>query len=68
MRRLVCAFDVRKQQSQGFSRRGPCDVEAQVSGPTPGYAPVKPPINVADVSCRVQGQHGRLRVTYAHMR
>ena len=30
MRRLVCAFVVHKQQSQGFSRRGPYDAEAQL--------------------------------------
>ena len=29
MRRLVCAFVVPKQQSQGFSHWGPYDVEAQ---------------------------------------
>ena len=28
MFRLVCAFVVCKQRSQGFSRRGPLDVEA----------------------------------------
>ena len=28
MLKLVCAFVVRKQRSQGFSRRGPFDVEA----------------------------------------
>ena len=28
MSKLICAFVVRKQQSQGFSRRGPFDVEA----------------------------------------
>ena len=38
MRRLVCAFIVRKQQSQGFSRRGPYGVEAQASWPPPGNA------------------------------
>ena len=37
--RLVCTFDVRKQQSQGFLREGPYDVEAQASWPPPGYAP-----------------------------
>ena len=37
---LVCAFVVRKQQSQGFSRRGPYDIEAQASWPLSGYAPV----------------------------
>ena len=40
MRRLVCAFVVRKQQNQGFSRRGPYDVEPKASWPPPGYAPV----------------------------
>ena len=39
MRRLVCTFVVRKQQSQGFSPRGPYDVEAPASWPPPGYAP-----------------------------
>ena len=38
MRRLVCAFVVRKQQSQGFSYRGPYEVEAQPSWPAPGCA------------------------------
>ena len=33
---LVCAFVVRKQQSQG---RGGCDAEAQASWPPLGYAP-----------------------------
>ena len=28
MLKLVCAFFVRKQRSQGFSRRGPFDVKA----------------------------------------
>ena len=37
---LVCAFAVRKQQSQSFSRRGPYDIEAQASWPPSGYAPV----------------------------
>ena len=40
MRSLVCAFVVCKQPSQGFSRRGPYDIEAQASWPPPGYAPV----------------------------
>ena len=40
MRRLVCALIVRKQQSQGFSRRGQYDVEARASCPPPGYARV----------------------------
>ena len=31
MRRLVCTFVLRKQQSQGFSCRGPYDVEAKAS-------------------------------------
>ena len=31
MRRRVCAFVVRKQQSQSFLRQNPCDVEAQAS-------------------------------------
>ena len=35
MRRLVCAFVVGKQQSQGFSY----DVEAHASRPPPGYNP-----------------------------
>ena len=35
MRRLICAFVVHKQQSQGFSRRGPYDVEAQAFWPPP---------------------------------
>ena len=39
MRRLVCAFVVRQQKSQGFLRRGPYDVEALASWPPPGYAP-----------------------------
>ena len=39
MRMLVCAFVVRKQQSQGLSLRGQYDVEAQTSWPLPGYAP-----------------------------
>ena len=39
MGRLVCAFVVRKQQSQGFSHRGPYDVEAQASWPLSGYVP-----------------------------
>ena len=39
MRRLVCAYVIRKQQSQDFSRRGSYDVEAQASCPPPGYAP-----------------------------
>ena len=39
MRRLVCAFVVRKQHSLGFSHRDPYDVEAQASWPPPGYAP-----------------------------
>ena len=30
-RRLVCTFVVRKQQSQGFSRRGTYDIEAPAS-------------------------------------
>ena len=38
MFRLVCAFVVREQQSQGFKRRGPYDVEAQASLPPSGYA------------------------------
>ena len=38
MRRLVCAFVVQKQQSQGSSRRGLYDVEAQDFWPPPGYA------------------------------
>ena len=39
MRRLICAFVVRKQQSQGFARLGPYDVEVQDTWPPPGYAP-----------------------------
>ena len=39
MHRLVCAFVVRKQQSQGGSCRGPYDVEAHASWPPPCYAP-----------------------------
>ena len=39
MRRLVCAFVVRKQQSHGFWCRGPYDVEAHASWPPPGYTP-----------------------------
>ena len=39
MRRLVCAFVVCKQQSQGVLHRGPCDVQAHVSWPPPGYTP-----------------------------
>ena len=39
MRRVVCAFVVRKQQSDGFSCRGPCDVEAHASWPPPGLVP-----------------------------
>ena len=35
MHRLFCAFVVRKEQSQGFSHRGPYDVEAQASWPPP---------------------------------
>ena len=37
--RLVCAFVVCRQQSQGFSHRGSYDVEVQASWPPPGYAP-----------------------------
>ena len=37
MHRLVCAFVVSKQQSQGFSHQGPYDVEAQASWPPPAY-------------------------------
>ena len=40
MCRLVCALVVRKQQSQGFSHRGPYVVEVMASWPPPGYAPV----------------------------
>ena len=40
MRRLVCGFVVRKQQSQGFSHRGPYGVEVQAFWPPPGYASV----------------------------
>ena len=46
MRSLVCVFVVckwvfvvPKQQSQGFSRGGPYDVEAKASWPPPGYVP-----------------------------
>ena len=39
MRRLICAFVVRKQQSQRFSVRGSYDGEAKESWPPPGYAP-----------------------------
>ena len=39
MHRLVCAFVVRKQQSQGFLRQGPYGVEVKASWPPPGYAP-----------------------------
>ena len=39
MRRLICAFVVRKQQSQGFLHRDHNDVEAQASWPPPGYGP-----------------------------
>ena len=39
MRRLVCAFVVCHQKSQGFSRQGLYDVESQASWPPPGYAP-----------------------------
>ena len=35
MRRLVCAFIVRKSQSQGVSRRGPYNVKVQASWPPP---------------------------------
>ena len=38
MRRLVCPFLAIRQQSQGFLRRCPYDVEAQASWPPPGYA------------------------------
>ena len=38
MRRLICAFVVRKQQSQGFTHWGLYNVEAQASWPPPGYA------------------------------
>ena len=41
MRRVVCAFVVRKQQSDGFSCRGPCDVGAHASWHPPGLAPGK---------------------------
>ena len=41
MRRLVSTFVVRKQQSDGFSCRGPCDVEAHASWSPPGLAPGK---------------------------
>ena len=41
MCRLVCAFVVYKQQSQGVSHRGPCDAEANASWPPPCYAPDK---------------------------
>ena len=36
MRRLVCAFIVRKEQSQGFSCPGPYDVEVPASWPPYG--------------------------------
>ena len=42
MRRLVCAFVVRKHKSRVsryISYGGPCDVEAHASWPQPGYAP-----------------------------
>ena len=39
MRRLVYASVVRKQQSQGFSRPDPYDVEAEASCPPSSYAP-----------------------------
>ena len=39
MRRLVCAFVIRKQQSQGFLRGGTYDVEVQASWPPSGYVP-----------------------------
>ena len=39
VRRLLCAFVVRKLQSQGFSRRGPYDIEAKASWPPSKYAP-----------------------------
>ena len=39
MHMLDCAFVVGKQQSQGFSRRGPYDVESQASWPPSGYTP-----------------------------
>ena len=35
MRRLICAFVVRKQLNQGFPRRGSYDVEAQFPWPPP---------------------------------
>ena len=38
VRRLVCPFLAIRQQSQGFLRRCPYDVEAQASWPPPGYA------------------------------
>ena len=41
MRRLVCAFVARKQQSQSFSHRCPYSVEAQAFWPPPGYAPAQ---------------------------
>ena len=39
MCRLICAFVVHKQQSQGFSDRGLLDAETQASWPPPGYPP-----------------------------
>ena len=39
MHRLVCAFVVGKQQSEGFSQRSPYDVEDQASWPLSGYTP-----------------------------
>ena len=39
MRRLICAFVVRKQQSKSFWYRDSYDVEAQASWPPPSYAP-----------------------------
>ena len=39
VRRLVCAFVVRKHQSHGFSCWGSYDFEAQSSLPLSGYGP-----------------------------
>ena len=39
MHMLIWAIVVCKPQSQGFSHRGPYDIEAQASWPPPGYVP-----------------------------
>ena len=60
MHRLVCAFVVCKQQSQGVSHGGPYDVEAHASWPPPGYAPGvgnKAVDDTANQTCNLYGNH-----------